>query len=209
MRVLWARSLSMGALAVLGSVLFLAAAAPLPPAATNQVAASEILLTLDPAQSKVHWTVDSTLHVVHGTFALKSGTVHFDPETGKAGGEIVVYASSGESGNDSRDKRLHKEILETAKYPEVVFRPTQVEGKVAQSGASDVKLSGVFSIHGADHDLTALVHAELMGDHWQGTSKFEVPYVKWGIKDPSNFLLRVKPVVNVELEMSGEIKVAK
>jgi polyisoprenoid-binding protein YceI len=199
----------MGALAVLGSVLFLAAAAPLPPAATNQVAASEILLTLDPAQSKVHWTVDSTLHVVHGTFALKSGTVHFDPETGKAGGEIVVYASSGESGNDSRDKRLHKEILETAKYPEVVFRPTQVEGKVAQSGASDVKLSGVFSIHGADHDLTALVHAELMGDHWQGTSKFEVPYVKWGIKDPSNFLLRVKPVVNVELEMSGEIKVAK
>jgi polyisoprenoid-binding protein YceI len=209
MRVLWARSLSMGALAVLGSVLFLAAAAPLPPAATNQVAASEVVLTLDPAQSKVHWTVDSTLHAVHGTFALKSGSVHFDPETGKAGGEIAVYAPSGESGNDSRDKRLHKEILETAKYPEVVFRPSQVEGRVAQSGASDVKLSGVFSIHGADHDLTASVHAELMGDHWQGTSKFEVPYVKWGIKDPSNFLLRVKPVVNVELEMSGEIKVAK
>ena len=114
-------------------------------------------------------------------------------ETGKAGGEIVVYAPSGESGNGSRDRRMHKEILETAKYPDVVFRPTRVEGKVGQSGASDVKLGGVFFIHGADHDLTALVHTELMGDRWRGTGKFEVPYVKWGIKDPSNFFLKVKP----------------
>ncbi len=209
MRVLWAKSLSIRALAVLGLVLFLAAATPLPLAAAPQAAVPEIVLTLAPAQSKVHWTVDSTLHTVHGTFTLKSGTVHFDPETGKASGEIVVYAPSGESGNGSRDRRMHKEILETAKYPEVVFRPTQVEGKAGQSGASDVKLDGVFSIHGADHDLAALVHAELTGDRWRGTSKFEVPYVKWGIKDPSNFLLKVKPVVNVELEMCGEIEAAK
>jgi len=198
-----------GALAVLGLALLLSAAPTLPQAPATQPPAYEIVLTLNPAQSKVHWTVDSTLHTVHGTFVLKSGTVHFDPETGKAGGEIVVYAPSGESGNGSRDRRMHKEILETAKYPEVVFRPTQVEGKVRQSGASDVKLGGVFSIHGADHDLTALVHAELTGDRWRGISKFEVPYVKWGIKDPSNFFLKVKPVVNVELEMSGEIKAAK
>lgn len=149
------------------------------------------------------------MHTVHGTFALKSGTVHFDPETGKAGGEIIVYAPSGESGSNARDKRMHKEILETAKYPDVIFRPTQVDGKVGPTGASDVKLNGVFSIHGADHDVVAQVHAELAGDHWKGTSKFEVPYVVWGIKDPSNFLLKVKPVVEVELEMSGAVKSAK
>jgi polyisoprenoid-binding protein YceI len=196
-------------LAVLGLALFLPAAAPLPQPAAAPAAVSEIVLTLDPAQSRVHWTVDSSLHAVHGTFALKSGTVHFDPATGKAGGEIIVLAPSGESGNSSRDRRMHKEILETARYPEAVFRPTQVEGKVVQSGASDVKLGGVFSIHGADHELTALVHAELKGDRWRGTGTFEVPYVKWGIKDPSNFLLKVKPVVRVVLEMSGEVKAAK
>jgi polyisoprenoid-binding protein YceI len=153
--------------------------------------------------------VGSTLHTVHGTFALKSGTVHFDPETGSAGGEIVVYATSGENGNSSRDARMHKEILETVKYPDIVFRPAQVEGKVGLSGASDVKLHGVFFIQGAEHDLTTLVQADLTGDRWKGTSKFEVPYVNWGIKDPSNFLLKVKLVVNVALEMSGQVKASK
>jgi polyisoprenoid-binding protein YceI len=204
-----ARFASVRVLTVLGVGLFLATGASLLPQQTSPVAASEVVLTLDPTQSKVHWTLDSTLHTVEGTFALKSGSVHFDPQTGKAGGEIVVDALSGESGNNSRDRRMHKDILETAKYTDIVFRPSQVEGKVERSGASDVKLSGVFSIHGTDHELTASVHAELTGDHWHATGKFEVPYVQWGIKDPSNFLLKAKPVVNVEMEMSGAVTTAK
>jgi polyisoprenoid-binding protein YceI len=198
-----------GALVFAGAALFLSAAPSFSQTANAPVAASEIVLALDPAQSRVHWSVDSTLHTVHGTFAVKSGTVHFDPETGMAGGEIIVDAPSGESGNGARDRRMHKEILETSRYPEVIFRPTRVEGKVLQHGASDVKLGGVFSIHGADHELTALVHAELTANGWRGTAKFEVPYVTWGIKDPGNFLLKVQPRVNVELEMSGELRKTK
>jgi polyisoprenoid-binding protein YceI len=203
MALLMSRSRGVGIAPILGLALFLSSAAIAPGRQIAHAATSETVLTLDTAQSTVHWTVASTLHTVHGTFALKSGTVHFDPETGKAGGEIVVSATSGESGNGSRDARMRMEILETAKYPEVVFRPTLVEGKVGPSGASDVMIHGIFSIHGADHDLTAVVHAELMGDHWKGAGKFDVPYVAWGIKDPSNFVLKVKPVVNVELEMAG------
>jgi polyisoprenoid-binding protein YceI len=172
-------------------------------------AAPDLVLTLDPSQSQVHWDVDSTLHLVHGTFILKSGAVRLNPETGKADGEIVVSAQSGESGNGSRDKRMHKEILETAKYPDAVFRPAHFDGKLNPSGPSDVKLTGVFTIHGSDHQLTCQVHAEVLGDRWTATGKFEVPYVQWGIKDPSNFVLKVKPVVNVELDMAGVAKSAR
>jgi polyisoprenoid-binding protein YceI len=194
---------SVGVVTLFGLVL-LPEAVPLA-AQTARSSTAEIVLTLDPAQSNLHWKVDSTLHMVHGTFSLKSGTVRLNSETGDATGEIAVSALSGESGNGSRDKRMHKEILETAKYPDAVFHPHHFEGKVSVSGISDGKLSGILSIHGADHDVTALIHAELKGGQWTGTSTFEVPYVKWGIKDPSNFMLKVKPVVTVELEMSGQV----
>jgi polyisoprenoid-binding protein YceI len=171
--------------------------------------ANEIVLAIDPAKSKVHWTVASTLHTVHGTFTLKSGSIRFDPDTGSASGEIVVNAMSGESGNQSRDARMHKEILETAKYTAVVFRPTQLEGKVAVSGPFDSKVRGIFSIHGVDHEIVAPVRAEITGGHWRETSQFEVPYVSWGIKDPSNFFLKVKPTVIVDLELTGEVQTGK
>jgi polyisoprenoid-binding protein YceI len=206
MKNLRARSIAVGALGILSLALFLSAAAGPPRMQTAVAPAAEIVLAVDPAHSTVHWTVDSSLHTVHGTFNIKSGRVHFDPQTGKAGGEVIVFATSGDSGNDKRDTRMHKEILESAKYPEVVFRPSQVEGKVLPSGVSDVKLHGTFSIHGAEHELIAPVHAELVADHWKGTATFEVPYVEWGIKDASNFLLKVKKVVNVEIEMSGSVQ---
>lgn len=200
--------------AVLGFSLLIPAAPTLvaqqsPRASGSEVVLNEVVLNLDPAKSRVHWTVDSTLHTLHGTFTLKNGSLHFDPETGKAGGEIVVSALSGESGNGSRDARMHREILETAKFPYATFRPTQIDGKVVRPGASDTKLSGVFSIHGQEHNITVQVHTEFSGDAWTGSAKFEVPFVKWGIKDPSNFLLHVKPVVDVALEMSGEAKASK
>jgi len=202
------------AAAVVLTALFFLPAVAAPPrqnvgtATAPPPAAALVSLTIDPAQSMVHWTVPSTLHTVHGTFAVTRGSMSFDPESGKASGEIVVNVLSGESGNGSRDARMHKEILETAKFPEAVFHPTQVEGQVRPSGACDVKVHGTFSVHGSDHQLAAVVHAELAGNSWKGSGKFEVPYVRWGIKDPSSFLLKVNHVVGVEIEMSGTVETA-
>jgi polyisoprenoid-binding protein YceI len=206
MRVYGWKSAAASAGIILGvTMLLLAAPAPSQPQSA-QAAVHELALTLDPAQTKLHFSVDSTLHTVHGTFAVKSGSLQFDPQTGKASGAIVVNAVSGESGNSSRDQRMHKEILETWKFAEATFRPSQIDGQVSLTAPSDFKLKGVITLHGTDHELVADVHAEFTGDHWKGTAKFDVPYTKWGIKDPSNFLLKVKPVVNVELELSGSTK---
>jgi polyisoprenoid-binding protein YceI len=189
-------------------VLVTACAWPQTPQPAAQTNPANVTLNLDVAQSKLHWTLDSTLHTVHGTFNLKRGVVKFDSATGGASGEIVVYATSGDSGNDSRDKKMHDEILESARYPEVIFRPTKIEGKVALPGTSDVQLQGKFLLHGSEHDLTVPVHAELTGDHWKGTAKFSVPYIQWGLKSPNTFLLKAAPVVDIELELSGTLQKA-
>ena len=203
------RHLVFAATLLLLVVLLSASAAHRPPQTTAENSDSEIVLSLDPAQSKVHWTLGSTLHTVHGTFVLKRGMLRFDPATGKASGQIVADATSGESGNDSRDQKMHKEILESARYSEVVFRPDRVEGRVAAAGASSVQVHGMFLLHGAEHELTVPVRAELTPDHWKGTGKFNVPYIRWGLKNPSNFILKADPSVDVELEMKGGLQIPK
>jgi hypothetical protein len=41
----------------------------------------------------------------------------------------------------------------------------------------------------------------------QATAKgqFVVPYVKWGLKDPSIFVLKVAKEVNIDLTLAGQI----
>ena len=34
---------------------------------------------------------------------------------------------------------------------------------------------------------------------------FAIPYVKWGLKNPSTFILRVDQSVDVEIKASGDI----
>jgi len=194
------------ALIVVASVMLAACAWPQTPELEAQTNAAEITLNLDPVQSKVHWTLGSTLHTVHGTFALKRGTVRIDPAAGSAGGEFVADATSGESGNEGRDKKMHREILESGRYAEVVFRPTRIDGKILKQGSSNVQVHGTFLLHGSEHELTVPVQAELSGNRWKGSAKFSVPYIQWGLKSPNTFLLKADPAVEIELELSGTLQ---
>jgi polyisoprenoid-binding protein YceI len=188
------------------TLLAVVALSALPQHAAPQTTANEIVLGIDPAVSKVHWTLGSTLHTVHGTFALKNGTIHVDPSNGKASGEIIADASSGKSDNDSRDKKMHKEVLESGRYPDVVFRPDHVDGKISPQGASTVQVHGIFVLHGKEHEISVPVEAELSGDHWSGSGKFSVPFIDWGLKNPSNFFLKVNHAVEIELELKGNLQ---
>jgi len=178
----------------------------LPQHAAPQQPTSEVVLGIDPAQSKVHWTLGTTLHTVHGTFAFKNGTLRVDPASGKASGEILVFATSGDSGNDSRDKKMHKEVLQSGQYPDVIFRPDRVEGKILPQGAFAVQVHGIFGLHGSEHELTVPVQAEFAGDRWTGSAKFVVPFIDWGLKNPSSFFNKVNRAVEIELEMKGSLQ---
>jgi polyisoprenoid-binding protein YceI len=176
------------------------------PATAVQTHPGEVTLHLDPAQSKLRWTLGSTLHTVHGSFALKRGAVDFDPASGSANGEFVADATSGESGNESRDKKMHREILESGHYTEVIFRANRIEGKVLAQGSSKVRVHGTFLLHGSEHELSVPVEAELNGKSWKGSAKFSVPYIQWGLKSPNTFLLKADPAVEIELELSGTLE---
>lgn len=168
--------------------------------------AQSFTVTLDPAQTKIEITLNTTLHNVHGTFRLKSGQIHFDPATGKATGAIVVDAGSGDTDNSSRDKKMHQEILESQKYPEIVFTPVQMKGSFDPHKASHLDVNGTFRVHGQDHDLTMTMAVQpASATQLQCDTHFTIPYIKWGMKDPGTFLLHASDTVDLEIHATAQI----
>ena len=163
-------------------------------------------LELKPENTKIHWTLGDILHTVNGTFNLEHGTIEFDTQTGKASGQMVVDVLSGNSGSEARDSRMHANVLESKKYAEATFVPGRVEGALAVPGTSNIKLYGMFTIHGVAHEMAMDVQATTTVDQIHTTLSFDVPYVSWGMKDPSNFLLKVNKTVKVSIEVSGALQ---
>lgn len=167
-------------------------------------------VTLNPATTSVHWTLNTTLHTVHGTFKLKSGVFKIDPATGDASGLIVVDATSGESGDTARDKHMHAAILESAQYPAITFRPTHIDGNIdltaagAVSAQAPLVVHGIFTLHGQDHPLDITVNLRPQSSDVPSAvalaTHFAVPFVAWGLKDPSTFVLRTDKQVALDID---------
>ncbi len=169
------------------------------------VFASGTVLNFDTTQLKVNWRLNTVLHTVHGTFQFKSGTIRFDAATGKARGALVVDARSGESGNGSRDQRMHKSIIESTKFTEILFTPDQVQGRVPESGTGLLQIHGIFTLHGAQHEVTMPVQVKVDAGVIAVSLSFKIPYVSWGLKNPSTFLLRVDDNVDIAFQSVGRI----
>lgn len=84
----------------------------LPLLLTSHALAQQQSFKIDPQSSEVAFTLGDVLHTVHGVFHVESGAVDFDPAASKISGSVVVAAGSGNSGNETRDKRMSKDILD-------------------------------------------------------------------------------------------------
>jgi Uncharacterized conserved protein len=166
----------------------------------------EITLDLDRPACKIEFSLGAALHTVSGTFEVKEGTLRLEVASRKISGQVVVDVRSGNTGDDERDRRMHREVLESTRYPEALFSPDHFTGQLALPGQSDVGIHGVLRIHGQDHDVTLPAKVSIENGRFIATSHFSIPYVKWGMKDPSTFVLRVKKRVELEMRVAGTIR---
>src|SRR6516164_7683223 len=89
-------------------------------AETDKASSGALTFNIDPSKSAIQFTLGAILHTVHGTFRLKSGTIHFDPTSGKASGQIMVDLRSGNTGEGTRDRQMHANVLESDRFPDAV-----------------------------------------------------------------------------------------
>jgi polyisoprenoid-binding protein YceI len=163
---------------------------------------SDIVIPISAPQTSVVWTLGAVLHSVHGTFGVKDGSLHFDPQTDTIRGTVEIDLSMGKSGDEKRDRKMHDEVLETGKYPTATFTARSISGRLEPNGPSQFIVAGTLLIHGAPHDLTLPLQVVAHdGSVESGETHFSIPYVAWGMHDPSTFFLRVDDHVDVEVRM--------
>jgi polyisoprenoid-binding protein YceI len=168
--------------------------------------AQSVTLVLDPDRTQVRWLLRGFPDNVHGTFALRTGLVRFDLASRAADGLIELEAGSGASGNGTRDRRMHQEILEVGRYPLIAFRPVRLGGTYRPAGASEIQLSGTLSLHGSEHPFVLPIRVTTEGDLVTAGTLFTVPYVAWGLKDPSVLALRSSKTVDIEVHSVGRLR---
>jgi len=173
-------------------------------AETAPTSSGVLVLHIDPAKSSVRFTLRAILHTVHGSFRIKSGAVRFDPTSGKATGQIAVDVRSGNTGEATRDRQMHANVLESDRFPDAVFSPDRINGRLALSGPSDVEVHGTLRLHGRDHEMSIPVHVRIQSASITAQAKFTVPYVVWGMRDPSTFVLQVAKSVDVDVMLEGQ-----
>jgi polyisoprenoid-binding protein YceI len=167
--------------------------------------AEEAVLELDPAQTHIEFAMAEVLQTVHGTFKLMNGIIRFDPATGKASGLVVVDATSGKSDSGGLDRKVHKDILESRKYPEATFTPVRLYGRVEAQGESPVQLNGIFKLHGSEHELTLATTLHVDGHQLTASTHFVIPYVEWGMKNPSTLFAHVGNQIDITVETVGRL----
>ncbi len=170
--------------------------------------AQQQTFTANPSACEVGFALTGTGHEVKGTFHVQSGTIQFDRGASKMSGSIVVSAASGDSGDKGRDKKMHSDVLDVDHFADVTFAPQSFQGTLSASGDSTIQVTGVFTLHGTSHDLTVPMQVHIDGANLTAKGKFIVPYVKWGLKDPSIFILKVAKDAQIDLTLSGTLSPA-
>jgi polyisoprenoid-binding protein YceI len=168
-------------------------------------AAEPYRLTLDPAATEIAFTLGATLHTVRGNFALASGEVAFDPDTGAASGEVRVDARSGDTGIDRRDRVMHEEVLDSPRHALLVLLPERLEVTRRDADALAGRLFAQMEVRGERHPLTLDFEGTRRAGAGEVRLRFDVPWLAWGLPDPSNVVLRVDEVIAVEVTTRGAL----
>ena len=171
----------------------------------NSALAQHQTFTVDSQTSDVSIDLGGSDHSVHGTFHVQSGSIDFSRGTPSISGSVIVAAGSGKTGNDSRDKKMTNEVLDAPHFAEISFFPKSYQGTIAPTGDSTIQVTGTFALHGAAHEMTLPMQIHIDGSKATARAKFVVPYVQWGLKNPSFMFWKAENDVAIDLNLVGQV----
>jgi polyisoprenoid-binding protein YceI len=119
-----------------------------------------------------------------------SGEMQFNPDKLEAGGlRLVIKSASLSVQNDISDKDLreierlmNQEVLETAKFPEIVYETTIVSVSKMADMLCSATLNGKLTMHGVTRNQTIVVRVALLGSMLRASGDFSLDQTDYNIK---------------------------
>ena len=184
---------------VLAAVLFLDAEPTAAPPPGRYV--------IDAAHSTIAWELPATLHTVHGKVPELSGFIDIEEEASGgrvARGRVAVKAAAMTTGNDSRDRKMRDETLETSRFPEIVFELHSVAvewARIRPNEAASARVQGDLSVHGQSVSLAVPVRVEISEGGVLVSGAFDLRWKAFGLKDPSFAFVTVREPMKVSFRL--------
>jgi polyisoprenoid-binding protein YceI len=166
-----------------------------------------LVYRIEVAGSTVKWQLPSTFETVKGEAPVFRGTVEAKPLASGAWdvqGRIVVPAAAMRTGNRRLDSRMRGRILETARYPEIVFDLTRFTGDLSRLRPGEnftAQIAGNLTVHGRAAAVQLPVDVYVFADHVEVAGSFPLNWKDYGMRDPSVGPVRVKEPMFVDFKL--------
>ena len=118
---------------------------------------------IDPAHTYPNFAISHLgFSTMHGRFGNTSGTLTMDREAGTGAVDIVIDASSIDTGHEKRDEHLSSpDFLNAVEFPEITYKSTNV----SFDGEDKATVEGELTILGETKPVTLNVDSIVCGTH--------------------------------------------
>jgi hypothetical protein len=100
---------------------------------------------------------------------------------------------------------MTRDILQAEQHATVSFEPKACTGALAPSGDSNLQVTGIFTLLGTPHTITIPILVHLEGATASAKARFVVPYVQWGLKNPSFLIWKADNDVAIDISLTGQL----
>jgi polyisoprenoid-binding protein YceI len=153
--------------------------------------AGQSRLVIDANASGLLWFLGHNHHIAARDFTGEAGLTASTVEPGSLQMTIKTesLAETGEHFTEQQkqiiNNSMHKEVLETAKYPEAIFKSTNVSAKKTGENQYEARVEGDLTLHGVTRHILIPTQVIVNGDTLRASGKFEFDRDDYKIKTHS------------------------
>jgi polyisoprenoid-binding protein YceI len=125
--------------------------------------------------------------------------------TAKAASMVETREVFTEQQKQIINKELREIVLEPEKYPDIVFKSTNVTGKSMGPDRYELKINGNLTLHGVTRPITIPAEVTLSGNDMRARGQFSVDRDDFGVKATSAFhgMVRVRNKIEFTFDIVG------